>query len=279
MVAELVDLDDGVLAWVHDVRDPFGANVGVVVDDDGITLVDSGGRVGTYEPLARELARFALPVTTIVLTHEHPDHVAGAGARAFGDPEIVASTSTRDALAAAPIGAALGALHPAVADELAGLAHPTVTTVVDRRLRLGRLTLDVHGGHTGGDLVVDVDGADVVFAGDLCFFDTVPLALGADLRRWVASLGALAGAGRIVPGHGPVGGDRERRAVEDYLAAVLDAADRGDEHVADGPWSSWWDVWGHRVPHATHRINVEQARDPAGFPPTLVELLQDSAAS
>jgi cyclase len=273
MSASLAPLADGVFAWVHDVRDRFTCNVGVIVGDDSLTVVDASGVPSSYEPLAEALQRFARPVARLVLTHAHGDHIAGAAALA--PAEIVASRASAAALAAPPLVAAFQALHPSVAGELAGLAHPAPTRVLDGAAPLDpRVRVELLRGHTEGDLVVRVDDAGVVFAGDLCFFGHVPLGIGADFAAWAESLATLRGvAARVVPGHGAIGGRAELEIVEAYLRAVLDAA-AGDRAVAEGPWSAWWDPWAERIPGAIHRINVEQARAPGTLPPTLIELMR-----
>jgi glyoxylase-like metal-dependent hydrolase (beta-lactamase superfamily II) len=273
MVATLEPLADGVYAWVHDVRDRFTCNVGVVVGDDALTVVDASGIPSSYDALVGELRRFRRPVARLILTHAHGDHVAGAASLVPG--EIVASRACAESLAGPPLVAALQALHPTVAAELGELAHPEPTRLLDDGTQLDpRVRVELLGGHTKGDLVVRVDDAGVVFAGDLCFFGHVPLGIGADFRAWAASLAKLRGvASRIVPGHGPIGGRAELEIVETYLAAVLDAATRGTP-IPEGPWSAWWDPWADRIPGAVHRINVEQATAPDALPPTLLELLR-----
>jgi hypothetical protein len=55
----------------------------------------------------------------------------------------------------------------------------------------------------------------------------------------------------LVPGHGPVGGEREVRALQAYLRACVDA--RGDVHaIPSGPWDTWLD-------RERDVINVERA--------------------
>ena len=274
MGASLTPIGDGVFAWIHDVRDRFTCNVGVIVGDESLTVVDASGVPSSYQPLAAALRRFQRPVARLVLTHAHGDHVAGAGALA--PHEIVASRASAATFAGPPLVAAFQALHPGVAGELVGLAHPHPTRVLEDGAELdARLRVDLLRGHTDGDLAVRVDDAGVVFAGDLCFFGHVPLGIGADFAAWADSLATLRGvsARAVVPGHGPIGGPVDLEIVEAYLRAVLDAAAR-DGAVAAGPWSGWWDPWADRIPDAIHRINVEQARAPGALPPTLLALMQ-----
>ncbi len=70
---------DGVWVWFGtDGRGGTGPNVGVVVEDDGITLVDTLAAPSAARALNQELARFGLPVRRLVYTSSHVDSVGGS---------------------------------------------------------------------------------------------------------------------------------------------------------------------------------------------------------
>ena len=103
-------------------------------------------------------------------------------------------------------------------------------------------------GHTPGDVMVLVADADVLFAGDLCFFGVTPLAFQGDPQQWANVLDAIVElADTIVPGHGPVGGEREVRDLQQYLRHCVDGT------IPPGPW----DYWSEREPRDA--INIERA--------------------
>ena len=103
-------------------------------------------------------------------------------------------------------------------------------------------------GHTPGDLIVLVADVDVCFAGDLCFFGVTPLAFQGDPAVWADMLDAVIElADTIVPGHGPVGGERDARELQTYLRHCV----IGD--IPAGPWDQWLDR-AERDP-----INIERA--------------------
>src|ERR671932_610773 len=71
-------------------------NAFLVVEDDGLTLVDTmlpGSQSGILDA-ARELGR---PIVRIALTHAHGDHVGSLDALAAALPEAEVSISARDA--------------------------------------------------------------------------------------------------------------------------------------------------------------------------------------
>ncbi|MDX1688338.1 MAG: MBL fold metallo-hydrolase [Candidatus Promineifilaceae bacterium] len=164
--------------------------IGVVVTDAGVVLVDSGngpahGRdvLRALEPLGRP------PVTHILLTHHHWDHVFGNCA--FPDAHIVAHEKTQRHLkvmarepwspdyvrakaAAHPKGEALARMMlDAVPDWDAFRAVPAAETFQDRHeLRLGDTTLTVEhvgGQHEPDQCIVHVRPANVLFLGDAVY--------------------------------------------------------------------------------------------------------------
>ena len=140
----------------------------VVLEDDGLTLVDTGiGRhaVPAVQELVQELQQ---PVVRIVLTHGHLDHVGGldAHAAAFPDAEIAAS-----ARAAAFISGDL-TLTPEeaqIAPVLPG-NFPTTQTRVSRILtpgeRIGALEVVDAAGHTPDSISFIDTRTDTLLVGD-----------------------------------------------------------------------------------------------------------------
>ncbi|OMC07817.1 MBL fold metallo-hydrolase [Mycobacterium sp. SP-6446] len=201
-------------------RLPFcDVTVGLVCGRSGALLVDTGTSLteaAAIDADVRQLAR--CPVTHIVLTHKHFDHVLGsamfAGAEIYCAPEVVEFLSSSTALIradaldhgadAAEIDRAIAALRTpdhAVYDTVIGLGDRTVTIAY-----LGR-------GHTASDLVVMAPGNDndraVVFTGDLVEESADPaIDADSDVTAWPATLDrllALGGPDAIyVPGHGKI---------------------------------------------------------------------------
>ena len=110
--------------------------------------------------------------------------------------------------------------------------------------------------------MVLVADADVLFAGDLCFFGVTPLAFQGDPATWADVLDAVAElADMIVPGHGPVGGEAEVRELQAYLRHCV----RG-RRSRRGPWDDWLErEHATRSTSSAPRCSREgRRRDPAG---------------
>jgi glyoxylase-like metal-dependent hydrolase (beta-lactamase superfamily II) len=91
-------------------------------------------------------------------------------------------------------------------------------------LFLGSRKLEVRAypGHTGGDSVVFIPDAQIVFTGDLFWRNTLPNLIDANTAAWIATLDSIAApstpSATFVPGHGEVGTLPDVKAFRDYLA-------------------------------------------------------------
>ena len=189
----LHELADGVFVWLQPGGESGVSNAGVVVDEDGLTVIDTLMVPDQWRPFAEAVQRLGLPVRRVVLTHAHIDHVGGTSA--FRSAKVLASPLTSELLDQTMPLDAYKAFMPAFRDgfdELAAIGTRPVSHIVDDAAALTpRIEVLPASGHTAGDLVVLVDDADVLFAGDLCFFGVTPLAFQGDVAQWAAVLGAI----------------------------------------------------------------------------------------
>lgn len=254
----------GVFAHLGAVEEPNGsnlgdvANIGFIIGSDSVAVIDSGAARWIGEAIWRAIrARTDKPVSHVILTHMHPDHVLGASVLAEAGGEVVAHAHLARALAdrqenyreslSRLIGAA-GFLGTDIAAVTRTLTDQTEIDLGDRVLELQAWPL----AHTGSDVTVLDRKSGVMFTGDLVFHQHTP-ALDGQLRGWRAVLEELlaTGASQIVPGHGgpllpwPQGGENMQRYLatleRDTRAAVVAGERLGDAitHIADSEAPHW----------------------------------------
>jgi glyoxylase-like metal-dependent hydrolase (beta-lactamase superfamily II) len=185
-------------------------NVGVVIAEDGVLVIDTRASHAEADQLLADLATLTKePVRWVIDTHWHWDHTFG-NAR-FPGAEIWGHQLCRKAM----VERGESMKEDAVAwlpDRLAEISEVVITPptkVIDAttELDLGGtvVTMSYHGlGHTDADIVVQV--GDIAFFGDLVeegappvFDDGYPLSWPGTLRSALA-LGSVI----IVPGHGDI---------------------------------------------------------------------------
>ena len=187
------------------------ANMGFIVGDEAVAVIDTGGsfRVGGQLRAAIQ-AVTDRPVRYVINTHMHPDHVLGNGAFEAEGTTFVAHHKMARGLAARAERYLAVYEQEMGAEAFAGTKVVLPTHPIDRPT-----TLDLGGreivltpratAHTDNDLTVRDTTTGTVFLGDLLFAEHVPTIDGSILG-WMAVLDALAEepADRVVPGHGPV---------------------------------------------------------------------------
>jgi cyclase len=231
-------LATGVFGWFQWPPGRGRANAGVVVDADGITIVDTLMTPDQWEPFAAAVEESGLPVRRVVLTSSGVEFAGGTGrfklAAVYGSPQASVH------LDQPPNVEAWQALYPEYAAGFPEVATRPVSHVVAADAQLTEaITLLTTGGQMQENLVAAVPGAQILFGGAMCSFGVTPLCWQGDLLRWIDELDRLAElAPIIVPGHGQIGGLEELRDQQAYLQACVDA--RGDVRaIPRGPWDGW----------------------------------------
>jgi glyoxylase-like metal-dependent hydrolase (beta-lactamase superfamily II) len=224
------------------------SNAGFVIGDDGVVVVDTfTSAAGAKQLLAEIRRRTELPVRFVVNTHHHLDHVAGnavfieAGAVVVAHRNVPGWIRPENLRLLDLAGAAASPELKAMVD---GIAPPAMGYDDELDLHLGSRLVRVRWmpGHTGGDSVVTIPDARVVFTGDLFWQRALPNLIDATTASWIETLDALSALGpdsTFVPGHGGLGRAADVTAFREYLATlrrlVSDARERrftGDALVA-----------------------------------------------
>lgn len=192
-----------------------GGNVGIILLQKGIAAVDSQFPV-SGEDFRRSISTVSQkPVTHLLLTHYHGDHVFGA--KAFEDCEIVAHRHLMEMIEEnvktvwAPdklndLIEETKKIRPERAPLYQGLRIVLPTKVFDTTYNLDGVEMIHMGGHTAGSSIVYVRDDKVLFAGDLLFAGRFPWAgdTSADPDLWIQAYEKILAMDIdvIVPGHG-----------------------------------------------------------------------------
>lgn len=241
----LKPLGHGVYAAIDDVKGDAGANAGFVIGDDGVAVIDTFEREAAAKALLAEIRKLiSLPIKFVVNTHYHLDHVAGNGVFQSAGAVVIAQRNVGGWIHTENLKFFGKNIKPEQKAEVEGLAAPDILFESRVELHLGARVLEVRflRGHTGGDSVVEIPDAGVVFCGDLFWKRTLPNLIDATTADWTRTLSMLTAFGPrsvFVPGHGDVGSEEDVAAFRSYLedlrawvAPQSKVGKSGDELVA-----------------------------------------------
>jgi len=201
-----------------------GGNTTVFVTQAGVVLVDTKLPNNGEAILNQVRTVTAKPVSMIVNTHTHPDHI-GSNEYFPASVEVVTHENTRKWMAA----------NPRVASNPAAMPDRTFTD----RMTLGsgddRIDLYYFGaGHTNGDAFVVFPARRVMCAGDLFAWKMAPLidpmaggsvlALPGTLEQ---AMKGIANVDTVIEGHGDVNTWSGFRDYVEFNRALVDAATAG----------------------------------------------------
>jgi glyoxylase-like metal-dependent hydrolase (beta-lactamase superfamily II) len=222
-------LGQGVWAAVSVPGSHAGGNSGFVVGSDSVAVIDTFADANAAEALLAEIHKLtALPVRYVINTHYHLDHVAGNELFAKQGAVVLAQRNVRAWERTENLKFFGDKITAEQKLRVESLGLPTLLYREGLELYLGdrKLVLRVMPGHTGGDTVVVVPDAQVVFSGDLFWNHTLPNLIDANTVQQIASDDTLMTDypdASFVPGHGEVGKAKDVLAFSNYLRALRQA--------------------------------------------------------
>jgi glyoxylase-like metal-dependent hydrolase (beta-lactamase superfamily II) len=245
---------EGLSALGSTANQNFISNAAFVVTPAGVVVIDALGSPALAERLLLEIRKLTpLPVTHVIVTHYHADHIYGLQTFKAQGARIIAHRS------------ALEYLNSETARQRLETSRTELAPWVDGETRLvsadewidGNKTLNVGGtsfvirhvgpSHTPEDLVVYLPKEKVLFAGDLVFRNRIPFVGQADSGRWIQALDVLLtfDATTIVPGHGPLSSEarQDMQQTRDYLVylrTTMGEAARNLEPFEDAYQAADW---------------------------------------
>ena len=186
------------------------ANIGFIIGDECIAVIDTGGSIDIGGRLREALRKISpLPVCYVINTHIHYDHVLGNAAFRDDQAKFVGHQNLADemeynrAFFLSEFSANLG--ENPVDSSIIG---PDILVSDELDLDLGNrvITLRAHPpSHTYSDLSVYDKKTGTLWLSDLLFIDRIPV-LDASLKGWLKTMEKLKSqeANHVIPGHGTI---------------------------------------------------------------------------
>lgn len=219
---------EGVSALGTPANQNFISNAAFVVTPAGVVVIDALGSPALAERLLAHIKAITrLPVTHVLVTHYHADHIYGLQTFKAAGAKIVAHRAAKQYLnsdtARLRMEASREQLAPWV-DANTHLVDADEWIDGDTRLTVGGVEFQlkpVGPSHTPEDIAVYMPSEKVLFAGDLVFRSRIPFVGQADSRHWIVAMETLLAfeADVIVPGHGGLSKEarKDMQQTRDYL--------------------------------------------------------------
>ncbi|WP_372987249.1 MBL fold metallo-hydrolase [Marinobacter sp.] len=212
----------------------FTANAGFVITEDGVVVFDALGTPSLGAAMIDKIhEKTELPISHVVISHYHADHVYGLQAfKDLTDAQVIAQETSSVYINSPDAGQRLGqrkqALSPWVDDNTRVVA-PDVTFEDETLVESGSYQFRiVHAGpaHSTDDSLMMVQPASVLFSGDIIQNGRVPYLASSevDTKNWMEAIDKVREMKPkiLIPGHGKAS-ENAMEALNftyDYLAYV-----------------------------------------------------------
>ena len=205
------------------------ANIGYIIGENCVAVIDTGGSVTTGQKLLENIRSITdKPICYVINTHVHFDHVLGNLAFTGEQPEYTGHVNLADSIIQN---------RPFFLEQFSNdlgenptpesIIGPTKTINTSHVIDLGNRPLHITAhpkSHTHTDITVYDEQTRTLWAGDLVFRERIPVIDGS-LKGWLEVLESFRklDVAYIIPGHGPGGTsyDEVIAPLEEYLKTLL----------------------------------------------------------
>ncbi|MEX8193543.1 MBL fold metallo-hydrolase [Comamonas guangdongensis] len=207
----------------------FISNAGFVITTDSVVVIDALGSPALAQELVEKIRSLtSKPISHVILTHYHADHIYGLQVFEALGAKIVAHALAREYInsetARLRLQASRQELAPWIDADTRMVAANQWVSGDAERLSIGGVDFVMqHMGpaHTPEDTAIFLPQSGVLFIGDVVFRNRIPYVGQADSRHWIAALDELLKlpVKVMVPGHGGAS-DRpgqDMQLTRDYL--------------------------------------------------------------
>jgi len=184
------------------------SNISVVVGSKGVAVIDTGGSLKVGTQLREAISAITdQPITHVINTHVHPDHIFGNAAFINDKPAFVGHANLGNVMQLrADAYKRLNEKYMTKDAEGSDIVLPTVQVEETISVDLGDRTLEVIAypvAHTNTDVTVIDSKTKTLFTGDLLFTERTPVLEG-DIKGLISTLAELKtyDVEQVVPGHG-----------------------------------------------------------------------------
>jgi len=250
-------LHKGIHVSIDDINHDDIANIGFIVGDKCIAVIDTGGSINIGTKLLNKIKSISnKPICYVINTHVHFDHMLGNKAFTIEKPEFVghqqlaAEVERNREFFLEQFKNDLGP-NPAASS----IIGPTILVDKSRQLDLGDRVLTLMPfpvSHSHSDLIIIDNKTNTLWAGDLIFRERIPSLTGS-LIGWLKVIEDLTPLELklVIPGHGNVAESisvalkQEREYLQRLLDETRQAIEDGQfvneaaEHIDKDNQSHW----------------------------------------